>query len=181
MPGLGEFWRRMIFSFTRRRMERELAEEMQQHLELKAKENVAAGMPADEARYAAQRQLGNLTHLEEQSSEARGFFNVESFLQDLRYGLRNLRKNPGFATVAILTLALGIGANAAIFSVVYGVLLKPLAYPEAGRTLRIWQKSPSNGFPQLGMTQAQLIRLREGSQTLEAIGGYVYRNLTLAN
>jgi putative ABC transport system permease protein len=181
MPGLSEFWRRMVFFFSRTRVERELAEEMQQHLELKTQENIASGMSPKEARYAAHRQLGNMTHLEEESREARGFFSVESFLQDLRYGLRNLRKNPGFATVAIVTLALGIGANAAIFSVVYGVLLKSLPYPQASRTLRIWQKSPSNGFPQLGMTQAQLIRLREGSQTLEAIGGYIYRNLTLAN
>ncbi len=138
-------------------------------------------MSVEEAGYAAHRQLGNPTLFEEEGRATRGFPRLETFLQDIRYGMRTLRKNPGFATVAVLTLALGIGANAAIFSIVYGVLLEPLAYPDSGRTLRIWQVVPSSGLSQLGMTQAQLIRLREQSSSLEAVGAYVYRQATLTN
>src|SRR6202140_2138418 len=174
MAKFGELWRRTVFSFRRNRMDRELAEEMRQHVERKTSQNVAAGMSGEEARYAAQRQLGNATRLEEEGRATRGFPRIETFLQDIRYGVRTLRKNPGFATIAVLTLALGIGANAAIFSIVYGVLLKPLAYSGAERTLRIWQVIPSSGFTQLGMTNAQVVRLRQQSNSLEAVGAYVY-------
>jgi predicted permease len=181
MAKLSELWRRTVFSFRRGKMDRELAEEMRQHVELKARKNMAAGMAEEEARYAAQRQLGNATLLEEEGHATRGFPRMETFLQDVRYGVRMLRKNRGFALVAVLTLALGIGANAAIFSIVYGVLLKPLSYSGGERTLRIWQAVPSSGFTQLGMTQAQLVRLREQSGSLEAVGAYVYRQVTLTN
>ena len=181
MGKFGELWRRTVFFFRRNRMDRELAEEMRQHVDLKARKNLAAGMSEEEARYAAHRQLGNATRLEEEGRAARGFPWMETFLQDIRYGVRTLRKNPGFATIAVLTLALGIGANAAIFSIVYGVLLKPLAYSGAERTLRIWQASPSGGFSQLGMTNAQVVRLRQQSSSLESVGAYIYRQATLTN
>jgi putative ABC transport system permease protein len=181
MAKLSEWWRRIVFSFRRGKMDRELAEEMRQHVELKTEKNMAAGMPEEEARYAAQRQLGNAALIEEESHATRGFPRMETFLQDVRYGVRTLRKNPGFAAIAVMTLALGIGATAAIFSIVYGVILKPLNYPNAGRTLRIWQASPASGFSQLGLTQAQLVRLRQQSSSLEAVGGYLYRQVTLTN
>jgi predicted permease len=181
MAKFGELWRRTVFFFRRNRMDRELAEEMRQHVELKTRQNIGAGMSEEEARYAAHRQLGNATRLEEEGRATRGFPSMETFLQDIRYGVRTLRRNPGFATIAVLTLALGIGANAAIFSIVYGVLLKPLAYSGADRTLRIWQVLPSSGFNQLGMMDAQVVRLRQQSSSLESVGAYVYRQATLTN
>src|SRR6185295_1100919 len=83
----------------------------------------------------------------------------DEMFQDLRYGARMLLKNPDFTLIAVFTLSLGIGANTAIFSVLYGVLLKPLPYPNPDPIVRVWQSTPSSGFAQLGMSEAQLMRL----------------------
>src|SRR5262249_34947171 len=115
------------------RVEREMEEELRFHLRMRAALNAQAGMPSDQARIEAYKRFGNLGAIKEYCRDFRGGGLVETFLADLRYGARMLAKSPVFTAVAVLTLALGVGANSAIFSAVNGMLLRPLPFDEPDR------------------------------------------------
>jgi len=126
-------WFKQLFS--RRRLYDDLSEEIQEHLEEKIEEVVATGMPRKEATHAARREFGNVTLVEEDSRAAWQWSSIENFLMDLRYTLRNLRKDYRFAFIAICALALGIGASTVVFSVVYSVFFRALPYKDFNRSV----------------------------------------------
>ncbi len=128
---------RLAGLFDRKRRDRELASELESHLQMHTEDNLRAGMRPEEARREALIKLGGVEQAKERYRDRRGVPFLETLVQDIRYGLRQLRRNPGFTAVAVLTLALGIGATTAIFSVVDTLILKPLPYPNAGRLVRI--------------------------------------------
>lgn len=135
---MGSMLRRLLFFFRRNQFDRDLEDELRFHEELKAHALADAdGMSGDEARTAARRRMGNPLRLREQSREPWSFPTVETFTQDVRHSVRLMRRDPAFTITAVATLALGIGLNTAIFSVAYGVLWRPLPYPQPDRLIMI--------------------------------------------
>ncbi len=163
---------------SRRKVYGDLSDEMQQHLEEKIEELVATGMSRKEATAAARREFGNLSLLEEDSRDVWRWLSIENFLADARYGLRMLRHNPVFTVVGLLTIAIGIGANAAVFSVVNSVLLKPLSYPKSEELVSLHQIAPGaagladfeNG---LLLSPSMYFTYAEQNRTFQSLGVWV--------
>src|SRR5215469_16399590 len=172
-------WRRLESCLSwfpwngRRAREADLERELHDHLELEADEQRAVGLSPEEAAYAAHRALGNTLKIEEDVRAAWGFQWFETLVQDVRYGLRVLHKSPGFTAVAVLTLALGIGGNTAIFSIVNGVLLRPLPYAAPDRIMILYESSPQHGFAQFSASPPNFVDWREQSRTFERMAAFV--------
>jgi putative ABC transport system permease protein len=145
MRSLRRFLARLTNFVARRPKDERLDEEIAEHIALQTAENLRAGLPPAEARRQAVLKFGAVEAIKEDYRAERGLLFIESLLQDLRYGLRALRKSPGFTAIAVLTLALGMGANTAIFSFVYGVLLAPLPYHDASRLVVLNETTPRVG------------------------------------
>src|ERR1044072_250574 len=126
----------------RDRVINDIDREMRSHLELQVEANIRAGMPPDEARKQAMRSFGNVNRAVDAAYDVKGGGLLETIAQDVRYGVRMLAKHKAFTGVAVLTLALGIGANTAIFSVVNELLLRPLPYRDAERIVMLWEVTP---------------------------------------
>ncbi len=174
MQWIGEIWRQLVFFFRRGQFQRELREEMDEHVRMKAKDIADEGMPPDEARNPARRELGNALLLRERSRDAWGWNWLEMLLQDLRYSVRQLRRNPGFTAVAVVTLALGIGGTTAIFSVVNGVLLAPLPYPNPNQLVDVSHDEPSVKMMDTGMSASMYFVYSGDSRAFHDIGLYQY-------
>lgn len=138
MRSLRAFWKRMIGVFRGR--DSEFAAELESHVEMHVEEGMRAGLSAEEARRQAVIRLGGLEQTHQAYREQRGLPTLETFFRDVAYGFRTLRKNPGFAMVSILVIAIGIGANVALFTVVRSVLLRPLPFPESNRLVALWSQ-----------------------------------------
>src|SRR6202167_638101 len=167
--------------FQRKAVETELDEELRFHFEQHVEKFLAAGLTREEATRRARLEFGGLDQVKEECRDARGTHFIETFLQDLRYGFRMLRKSPGFAAVAVLTLALGIGANTAIFSYVNAWIIKPLAYPHADRLMVLLSHDTKKGWTSTGVTSnADFLDYAQQNTSFEQIVPWTtwYFNLT---
>src|SRR5215469_13833954 len=162
----------------RQRVESELDREMRYHVERQAEENVAAGMNPREAREAASRSFGGVTQVQEECRDKRRTTYLENFLHDLRYAVRTLAKNPTFTVVIVLTLALSIGANSAIFSVIDGVLLKRLPYPHAERIARVFYRSAN--YPKFPLNPWDFLDFRARNRSFESFAMYSRADMQLS-
>jgi len=172
MKWFGECWRRVLALRRRRQMDRDLEEEMAFHLEMKAR---------DTGRAEAHRAFGNKALLMEESREAWSWRWLEALARDIRYGLRSFGRSPGFTAVAVLTLALGLGANTAIFAVLYNVVLRPLPYPGAGRLVKVYltAQHDSRGPRVVSFSYPKFQDLQRANSVFDSIAAYALRTYTI--
>ena len=170
MNPLRTIWRRIRSLGRQAELTSEIDEEIRFHLEQRTEENIAAGMSPKEAARDARKRFGNLQAVREKCRESSGLSIGESMWQDIRFGARVLRKNPGYAAIAALTLALGIGANTTMFSIVNVILFRPLALPDADRLMRIYRISSQS--PRDGHSIGVFMDVREQNTVFEHVAAY---------
>src|SRR6476661_6264754 len=179
MTSLRIFWSRFLGLFRKRRLEEEMAEEMQAHLEMQIEDNLRQGMSAEEARYLAVRKFGGVEQVKETYRDRRSLVTVETLLRDLTYGLRMLRRSPGVTAVAVLSLALGIGANTALFSVVDAVLLKTLPVENPDRLI-VFEWQSGRPFRVSGMSGTSNVDVPPGQRGLSLFRYDVFEQMQKA-
>src|SRR5262245_45965921 len=135
------FWDRLINVFRARRVDRDIQRELDFHINERTEQLHAEGMPLDEARQAARRHFGSTLRIREDAHHANSVGWIELCTKDVRFSMLRFRKNPGFAAVAVLPLWLGIGATTAVFSVLNGILIRPLPYPDPDTLIGIWHSA----------------------------------------
>src|SRR5690348_2353601 len=133
---------------ARTKSDMRIAEELDHHIALQTAENIRAGMSPDEARRQAKLKFGPVESMKQDYRAERGLPSLDTLFQDLRYATRAFRLNPAFFFFAVVVLALGIGANTAIFTVAYNILLRPLPFRDANRLVMVWEDASAYGFPQ---------------------------------
>ena len=158
---------------------RDIDKEFRFHVEMETEENIQRGLPPDEARLAAMRSFGNLGLMRDLAYDVRGGGMLETLWQDLRYGARMLLKHPGFTFIAVLTLALGIGVNTALFSVVNAVLLRPLPYAEPGRLAQLYEANAQQGYDRFAFSLANFVDHRDQQTGFEQMAAYFRRDANL--
>ncbi len=175
-------WKRLRALIRGVELDRGLNAEVRFHIDMETEKNMRLGMSPEEARRNALRSFGPMEKHKEETREARGVSWLETFVADLRYGGRALFKHPGYALLAVLTLGMGIGANTAIFSVINGVLLKPLPYEHGDRLVVLQQSRPLAGQPQVGVAIAEYFDYRErGTDVFDGLVEYHQMSFDLIN
>ena len=169
---------RLVPYLGRRQAEEDLQEELRLHLELERERQRDAGVPEADARRAARRRLGNGTLIRERTRDVWGWRWLDDLGRDGRHALRGLGRSPGFAAAVVLVLALGIGANTAMFGIVHGMLLRPLPYPEADAIVRVGHVSAASWPAQVVVSNLTLPRLQEEAESFEQLAAYVPRSPT---
>jgi len=164
--------RRLRILFRKEEVDAELDAELRHHIELEARELERQGMDPEEARREAHRRFGGVERTKERVRDERGGRLLDDLIQDLGYGIRTLRKSPGFTASALLILALGIGASTALFGVVEGVLLEPLPFPQSDRLVRVWPASPSRGIERAAFSYPDFRDWRARSDATVGMGLY---------
>jgi putative ABC transport system permease protein len=172
MKALWRMWARMIGLFHQGRRDREMAQEFEAHLQMHIDDNVRMGMSPEQARREALVKFGGLEAAKESVRETSRLMWIDTALRDVRYALRGLRLNPGFATTAILSLTLGIGASVAIYTVADNLLLRPLPYPDAKQLAMLYETNPHHGFAHNVISPANYFDWKAQSSSFSAIGGF---------
>ena len=180
MTWLKTFVSRFLALFHRPELEEELDQEIRFHLEMEAAENVRKGMTPEEARYAALRRFGGVDRAKESWRDRRWLPQVDQWVRDLRLGARHLAHSPGFAAFAVLSLALGIGANTAIFAMLRALVLQPLPYPEPWGLVKLWETATLQGQSGYGSVAIpNLVDWREQNRTFEGMAAYNVEGVSL--
>jgi predicted permease len=163
----------------RKRVEEELTEEIRHHLERQIDEELKAGLSLADAEHSARRALGNIEHAKQEVREARAGAWIDQLERDLRFGVRAMLRRPAFTCIAVVTIALGIGATTAIFSVADNVLFKPLPFPNADRLVSVWEVRPALNRPRVEAAPLNYVDWERDSNSFEALAAFFHESMNL--